>query len=64
LPGAVYQFVGNESDERDIGRSGTASVLTVADTPDLSDMEEWFQFVLEGNKVKFEINLAAAQHAG
>jgi len=40
------------------------SVLTVSDMPGFSQRGGMIQFVVEGNRVRFEINLAAAQHAG
>jgi hypothetical protein len=43
---------------------GTAPVLTVADIPDFVKRGGMIQFVLDGNRVKFEINNAAAQRAG
>jgi len=43
---------------------GTAPVLTVADLPDFVKHGGMVQFVLDGNHVHFEINLAAAQRAG
>jgi hypothetical protein len=41
----------------------TSSVLTVSDASDFTRLGGMIQFVLEGNKVRFEINLAAAQRA-
>jgi hypothetical protein len=43
---------------------GTAPVLTVADVPDFIKRGGMVQFVLDNNKVKFEINIAVAQRAG
>jgi hypothetical protein len=43
---------------------GTAPVLTVADIPDFVKHGGMIQFVLDGNHVHFEINIAAAQRAG
>jgi hypothetical protein len=40
------------------------AVLTVSDIPRFSQRGGMIQFVLEGNRVRFEVNLAAAQHAG
>jgi hypothetical protein len=39
-------------------------VLTVSDIPDFVKHGGMIQFVLEGNRVRFEVNLAAAQRAG
>jgi hypothetical protein len=41
-----------------------AAVLTVSDMPQFSEHGGMIQFVLEGKKVRFEVNLAATQHAG
>lgn len=43
---------------------GSAPVLTVADIPDFVRQGGMVEFTLEGNRVKFEINLAIAQRAG
>jgi hypothetical protein len=43
---------------------GTAPVLTVADIPDFVKRGGMIQFVLDGNHVRFEINLASSQRAG
>ena len=43
---------------------GTAPVLTVADIPDFVKQGGMIQFVMDGNQVKFEINLVSAQRAG
>jgi hypothetical protein len=42
----------------------TSRILTVGETPGFSRRGGMIQFVLEGNRVRFEINLAAAQRAG
>jgi hypothetical protein len=39
-------------------------VLTVSDVPQFSQRGGMIQFVREGNNVRFEVNLTAAQHAG
>jgi hypothetical protein len=39
-------------------------VLTVSDMPQFSQRGGMIQFVLEGKKIRFEVNLTAAQHAG
>jgi hypothetical protein len=41
-----------------------ASVLTVSDLPQFSRQGGMVQFTMEGNKVRFEVNLARAEHAG
>lgn len=43
---------------------GTAPVLTVSDIPDFVKRGGMIQFILDGNHVRFEINIAAAQRAG
>jgi hypothetical protein len=40
------------------------AVLTVSDMPQFVERGGMIQFVLEGNRVRFEVNLAASQHAG
>jgi hypothetical protein len=40
------------------------AVLTVSDMPQFSQRGGMIQFVLEGNRVRFEVNLAATQRAG
>lgn len=41
-----------------------ANVLTVSDLPQFVKRGGMIQFVLDGNRVRFEVNLAAAQRAG
>ena len=41
-----------------------ASVLTVSDLPKFAQRGGMVQFVLEGNRVRFEVNSAAAERAG
>lgn len=43
---------------------GRASVLTVSDIPDFSKRGGMIQFVLEDDRVRFEINRASAESAG
>ena len=43
---------------------GNSNVLTVGEAADFTQQGGMIQFVLEGNRVRFEINLAAAQKAG
>jgi hypothetical protein len=43
---------------------GQVSVLTVSDMPDFSRRGGMIQFVLEGDRVRFEINRASAEDAG
>jgi len=43
---------------------GTAPVLTVSDSPDFVKRGGMIQLVLDGDHVRFEINIAAARRAG
>jgi hypothetical protein len=43
---------------------GQASVLTVSDIPDFSKRGGMIQFVLQGDRVRFEINRASAEGSG
>ena len=43
---------------------GGASVLTVSDLPKFAQHGGMVQFVLEGNRVRFEVNSAVAERAG
>lgn len=43
---------------------GNAPILTVADIPDFVKRGGMIQFVLDGNRVRFEINVAVAGRAG
>jgi hypothetical protein len=47
-----------------IGAIGTAPVLTVSDMPDFVRHGGIIEFVPDGNRVKFEINLASARQSG
>lgn len=42
----------------------TSSVLTVSDMPQFVERGGIIQFLLEGNRVRFDINLAATERAG
>jgi hypothetical protein len=41
-----------------------AAILTVSDIPQFSQHRGMIQFVLEENRIRFEVNLTATQHAG
>lgn len=41
-----------------------ASVLTVSDLPQFIQRGGMVQFIPEGNRIRFEVNLATAEHAG
>ncbi len=41
-----------------------SSVLTVSDMPEFSRRGGMVQFIVDGSRVRFEINLASAEHAG
>jgi len=43
---------------------GASNSLTVSDMPEFARRGGMIQFVIEGNRVRFEINLNAAQRAG
>jgi len=43
---------------------GNANILTVSDMADFTRRGGMIEFVLQGNRVRFEINLAATQRAG
>jgi hypothetical protein len=47
-----------------LGALDKTSVLTVSDMPQFAQRGGMVQFSLEGNKVRFEVNLTAAEHAG
>jgi hypothetical protein len=47
-----------------LGTLDKAGVLTVSDMPRFSQRGGMIQFVLEGERVRFEVNLAACQNAG
>jgi hypothetical protein len=60
-------FIGSSEDKRlkeILGSLGTASVLTVSDLPNFAQRGGMVQFILEGNKVRFEVNSATAERAG
>jgi YfiR/HmsC-like len=40
------------------------NILTVSDIPQFSKLGGMIQFVLDGNKIRFEVNLTAAENAG
>jgi len=43
---------------------GNSAVLTVSDIPQFSQRWGMIQLVMEGNRIRFEVNLAATQRAG
>jgi hypothetical protein len=60
-------FISSSEDRRlkqILATLGDASVLTVSDLPEFTRRGGMVQFVLEDNRVRFEVNLATAQHAG
>jgi hypothetical protein len=60
-------FISSSEDKRlkeILSSLGTASVLTVSDLPKFTQRGGMVQFVLEDNKVRFEVNSAIAQRAG
>lgn len=61
----VYVNPGKESQLRTLlAELKNTSALTVGESPDFIRLGGIVQFVLDGNRVRFEINLAAAQRAG
>jgi hypothetical protein len=59
-------YIGSSADGRlktALAALRTSSILTVSDASDFTRLGGMIQFVLEGNKVRFEINLTAAQRA-
>lgn len=66
-PGCRILFIASSEEGHlaaDLAAQGTASVLTVSDIPDFVNRGGMVEFVLEGNKVRFQINLGAATRAG
>lgn len=60
-------FIGSSEEERlhqILEVSDKASVLTVSDMPQFSQRGGMIQFVKEGSRIRFEINLTATQNAG
>jgi hypothetical protein len=60
-------FISSSEDKRlkqILARLGAASVLTVSDLPQFTQPGGMIQFVVEGNRVRFEVNAATAEHAG
>ena len=66
-PGCKVLFIASSEESQlsaDLAALGTAPVLTVADISDFVERGGMVQFVLDRNRVRFEINNAAAQRAG
>ena len=66
-PGCRILFIGSSEDKRlklDLAALENEAILTVSDFPDFTDRGGMIQFVLDGSHVRFEVNRAAAQHAG
>ena len=67
VSGCRILFIGRSSDAHlaaDIAELGNVGVLTVSDSPGFIRRGGMIEFIVEGNKVRFAINLAAAQRAG
>ncbi|HEY6467181.1 MAG TPA: YfiR family protein [Candidatus Acidoferrales bacterium] len=47
-----------------LARVGSSSVLTVSDLPDFESHGGMIQFIVEDNRVRFEINVAVARKSG
>lgn len=66
-PGCRVLFVGSSEENQlnaVLAAIGTSPVLTVADMPDFAKKGGMVQFVLDGNHVRFEINITASGRAG
>lgn len=60
-------FVGSREDtelDRILETLNRVAVLTVSDMPRFTERGGMIQFILEGNRVRFQANLAAAQKGG
>jgi hypothetical protein len=67
VAGCRILFVGSSKDSQlkpILAVLGKSNILTVSDMPGFTKGGGMIQFVLDGNRVRFEINLTAAQHAG
>ncbi len=63
--GCRVLFIGADSDvKKTLAALEKSSVLTVSDLPQFLKRGGMIQFVLEANKVRFEVGLAAAKSAG
>jgi len=65
--GCRILYIGSSKSERVkaiLASLGTAGILTVSDAPGFTKLGGMIQFVLEGDRVRFEINLSAAQRSG
>lgn len=49
---------------RTVEATNKQATLTVSDMPQFADHGGMIQFVMQDNRVRFEVNLTAAQHAG
>jgi uncharacterized protein DUF4154 len=58
-------FVASRDDAEDAVRVGrSAPVLTIGESDDFVRRGGMIQFVTQGNRIRFAINLAAVEHAG
>jgi hypothetical protein len=60
-------FIGSSEDRQLKGILAAldgAGILTVSDMPQFSQRGGMIEFTLEGNKVRFEVNLTTAEDAG
>jgi hypothetical protein len=60
-------FISSSEDKRlkqILSSLGRASVLTVSDLPEFTERGGMVQFVLQGDKVRFEVNSASTERAG
>jgi len=52
-----------QSHLKEILSTGSESILTVSDMPDFSERGGMIQFVLEGGRVRFAVNLTSTERA-
>lgn len=66
-PGCRVLFI-SSSEEKKLKQILTvldgSSILTVSDMPEFTDRGGMMQFIWEGDRVRFEVNLSPAEHAG
>jgi hypothetical protein len=65
-PGCRILYISSSEDgqlEIILAALDTESVLTVGDMPEFTRRGGMVQFLLEGNRVRFELNLSAARRA-
>jgi hypothetical protein len=65
-PGCRVVFIAEDDRElrKDLAALDKSAILTVGDQPEFLKRGGMIQFVLEGNRVRFEVNLTAVKKAG